>query len=111
MPVAFRPMREENDKLRFVSVSTTGLGIRNRDLSADETGRVKPGHGGMPSSPVLTDGAIVSPEDDSHQQWSLSDSTGRSQVQLDRTSCVCFELERDCLNWDRSLSICLSNRM
>lgn len=47
MPIAFRPMKEEADKLPCVADTATGLGIRPRDLKPDDEGHAHPGNGGM----------------------------------------------------------------
>lgn len=47
MPIAFRPMREDKDRLPEVRNVASGLGLRPRDLTPDETGRAQPGRGGM----------------------------------------------------------------
>jgi hypothetical protein len=47
MPIAFRPMKQDHDKLPCVADSATGLGLRDRDLTPDENGHVRPGRGGM----------------------------------------------------------------
>lgn len=47
MPIAFRPMKQDDDKFPCVADNATGLGLRDRDLKPDEEGQAHPGRGGL----------------------------------------------------------------
>jgi hypothetical protein len=47
MPIAFRPMKQADDKLPYVADTMSGLGLRARDLPPDDEGQAHPGRGGM----------------------------------------------------------------